>query len=214
MQIPYLARSLNVDPPRSTPGYGLLFGGETAMDTRDGDASYAEVSANGGDPAVYNEVTFRLEREAGYPAPTPGAVPTGLVIEAELKETAGTNGAISIGIVFPYEGSTLALAVSPAMFAGTTYETVTSTSTSGPASIMWEHLLGADSYFTMTALDPGLTEASLMRVTYLRLWVTVDAAAAPLPLRQRQRGDGLGLSVGRWRNRGSRQSSNRWAGYL
>lgn len=75
---------------------------------------------------------------------------------------------------------------------------------------------------SMSRVDDLSTDVNV-QVTYARPTVQtntprwrywIPGVVAPKPLRQRQRGDGLGLSVGRWRASGSRQSSNRWRGYL
>jgi hypothetical protein len=198
----YAARFLGVDTSEMTTGsvVGTIVGGDTALDSRDGDGSYVVVQRAGvlpPFPVDETQMPFRWVRVDG-PAPSLGSV-TSMIVEAEYRQDDDNTATPSGGQL------------------GTTFEGV-GVSTTGPwpaFTTSYEFALRTvpSTYFG-TVLDgrpwllqtgqPSPTLISVFRLTYL---MCIVEGGVP-PLRQRNRDDN------RARLMPSRQRSIRARGYL
>ena len=199
----YVARYLGVDTDVLPSGtaVGLIVGGNTALDTRDGDTSYVRVSRNwapelgSGNGA---QMPFRWEKLSG-PTPNPDTV-TAITVDTEYRtDDDDATGASAFAIGSYVEGVGLNLGQ---WLSGSavdwTYE--------GGRSVAL-HFAGnviTGEPFTIFSLVAPLFTANLTRITYLRL--TMEAGIPPL--RQRNRGRV------RARLRADRQRSIRQRGFL
>jgi hypothetical protein len=208
IEVEFVAREFNVDPLNATYR-GAVVGGETALDTHDGDVSYAEVGYT--DFSDMSEVTFRLEPLS----PIPSGTPFKIEFEVDAAWAGGDQGGfLYVGGRFPTGGgrAIAAFTVSDATY---TDARIDGSSNMFEGFNMWAELSSPDLWWTLTCSTPGFSGSTVLRATFLRCFITYDGGGEPLPLRQRQRDDGLGMSgTVRWGRGSSRQLSNRWRGYV
>lgn len=206
----------------ATPGYswarvaGNQEGGDDALrDSVDGTWLEADASFGGNTEVPFNPgsvLSFRLQPDT----PPPPAEPTSAVWQIRYRVAGGPNDGMFNG------GVLLRHATGQANLANYTNPTNLVRDTTSASQFILAAIvndlpvygaLGTSAIAWWPSGDDG--DARVMYVYEFFATATYPDLAVVPPLRQRQRDDGLGLSgAPRWRGVTSRQSSNRWAGYL
>ena len=188
----------NIDAVSPFPGYpvGSVVGGDTALVTSDGDASYVEVSHDGIFVHAPTAHTFTFE--------TAGPVPAGAVVTVEADWFTDNAGAFVLYVVHPVFGSTsIASFVTPGDVDTHAYGDV-ETRTILPVFTEGGAIFEAGVEWGVYALQNHLFVPTSARITRLTLLIE----SGEPPLRQRNR------DTIRARNLGSRQRGIRQRGYL
>lgn len=193
------------------PLYGLEYGVQFGIrPDRTGSEDDAYVEYEDGTSTRTDWVitgTPQVTNNTGFPT-------GGITWTWSLGVTTGTSYVLGTGNPIGYPG------------AGSVFATIDHTTPAGTALPSVPDMGQASSFFISAQLDAVslATDFQLLlaaelprpffRATQPRWRYWIPGEVAPKPLRQRQRDDGLGLSPARWRAGRSRQSSNRWSGYL
>jgi hypothetical protein len=201
----YVARHLGEDTSvlSFNATVGTIVGGDTALDTHDGDTSYVVMQYEGGLVGTARwEMPFRWERISG-PVPTAGTVTSITVEGAMRRDPLSTAETAAFASFYAFEVGGATGSIKYEWIIGASQSDTWKDKSSSLSTTLLDYF-GDDHIWRISPNDPALFRVQAFRITYLR---AVIEAGVP-PLRQRNRDET------RARLLPSRQRSIRARGYL